>query len=71
MATEYGSLPFLEAIDFFREKLNIPTSRWADIWRDGHDTGFMIAGAAKAQLLEDFRQAVDKARATGTTWKLG
>lgn len=64
---KYGSLSFAEAIAFFGGKLNIPTERWADVWRQGHDVGFMVAGAAKAQLLEDLRDAVEKIIAEGTT----
>ena len=61
----YGSLPFNEAIAFFRTKLNIPTERWADVWREGHNSGFMVAGALKDDLLNDFRKAVDSAIAEG------
>ncbi|WDE07284.1 hypothetical protein SG34_010540 [Thalassomonas viridans] len=66
----YGSLPFAEAIEFFKEKLNVPSERWADIWRDGHNNAFMIAGAMKDDLLNDFRQAVDSAISEGKslTW---
>lgn len=67
MAGEYRSLPFAEAIAFLRAKRNIPTRRWDDVWKDGHDVGFMVAGAAKADLLNDFRQAIDRAIAEGTT----
>lgn len=67
MAVEYGSLPFDEAIAFFRGKDLVPTERWADVWRDAHDAGFMVAGAAKADLLADLKGAVDKAVAKGTT----
>ena len=65
MQARYGSLPFQESIDFFRAKKNIPTERWADVWRDGHNNGFAIAGALKDDLLNDFRQAVDLAIAEG------
>lgn len=65
MTPRYGSLPFQESIDFFRAKQNIPTERWADVWRDGHNNGFAIAGALKDDLLNDFRQAVDSAIAEG------
>jgi hypothetical protein len=64
---EYGSLPFQEAIDFFREKINIPTKKWNDLWQGEHARGFMVAGASKTELLADFRSAVDKAIAEGTT----
>jgi hypothetical protein len=65
MVVRYGSLPFEEAIDFFKNKLNIPTERWNDVWRDGHNSGFMVAGALKDDLLNDFRKAVDSAIAEG------
>lgn len=57
--------PFQEQIDFFRSKLNLPTERWDDIVRSAHDRGFMVAGAAKADLLNDLRDAVDKAIVNG------
>lgn len=63
----YGSLPFRAQIAFFRGKVNVPTAAWTDVWRDGHDTSFMVAGAYKAELLADFRAAVDKAVSSGTT----
>ena len=51
-------LPFQEQIDFFRAKLNLPTDRWDDIWKAAHDRAFVVAGAAKADLLNDLRQAL-------------
>jgi hypothetical protein len=54
------NLPFREAEDFFRAKLNIPTEKWDDIWHGEHAKGFMTAGAMKADLLADFRGAVQK-----------
>lgn len=60
-------LPFKEQSDFFRKKLNVQTSAWDDIWQAEHDRAFMVAGAAKADLLNDLRKAVDKAIATGTS----
>ncbi|HRR41530.1 MAG TPA: phage minor head protein [Syntrophales bacterium] len=61
------SLPFEEQEKFFRAKLNIPTRKWTDLWKDQHSKGFMVAGAYKADLLADFRDAVDKAITQGTT----
>lgn len=60
-------LPFDEQLKFFREKLNIPTLAWDDLWKAQHAKGFMIAGAYKADLLADFREAVEKAIEPGTT----
>lgn len=60
-------LPFHEQIDFFRKKINLPTANWDDIWQSAHDRAFVVAAAAKADLLNDLRRAVDKAISTGTT----
>jgi hypothetical protein len=60
-------LPFEEQLAFFRDKVNVPTRRWTDLWKGQHAKGFMVAGAYKAQLLDDLRAAVDKAIAAGTT----
>lgn len=65
MPVRYGSLPFEEAIAFFRQKLNMPSERWADVWRDAHNRAFMVAGATKTDLLADLRGAVDKAISEG------
>lgn len=64
---EHASLPFDEAIEFFRQKINIPTARWNDLWQGMHARGFMVAGAMKEDLLCDFRSAIDKAISQGTT----
>lgn len=59
--------PFDEQVAFFRNKLGnlIPTGKWTDVWKSAHDTGFMVAGAAKADLLADLARAVDGAIADG------
>jgi len=61
------SLPFEEAIDFFRQKLRMPTSHWTDVWRAAHSRAFMVAGAANDALLSDFQEAIQKALDQGTT----
>ncbi len=69
MATdaEWGSLPFDEAVQYFRAKLDIPTSHWDELWQAAHDRAFTVAGAASESLLADLREAVDAAIAAGTT----
>jgi hypothetical protein len=59
--------PFTEQVAFFRRKLKnlVPTQSWDDMLREAHDDGFMVAGAAKADLLTDLATAVDKAIAEG------
>ncbi|WP_439640079.1 phage head morphogenesis protein [Nevskia sp.] len=61
----YGSLPFKEQIDFFRDKLNLPTKSYTDIQGAAHDQAFVVAGAMKADLLVDLRAAVDRVVSSG------
>ena len=61
------SLPFEEAIAFFRQKTRIPTARWTDVWRTAHSHAFMVAGAATDALLKDFQDEIKKALEQGTT----
>lgn len=58
------NLPFDEQIEFFRAKLNLPTERWDDIKKGAHDRAFVVAGAMKADLLDDLRQAVSPLQRT-------
>lgn len=67
MAVNYGSLPFAEALAFFKAKLNLPTKAWDDLLGAAHDRAFVVAGAMQADLLMDLRAAVEKALAEGTT----
>lgn len=59
--------PFAEQVAFFRGKLGnlVPTKAWDDLEREQHDTGFMVAGAQKADLLSDLAAAVDRTIAEG------
>lgn len=59
--------PFAEQVAFFRSKLGnlVPTAKWDDLWKSQHDRAFMVAGAAKADLLADLAAAVDRAIAQG------
>jgi hypothetical protein len=57
--------PWAPQLEFFRAKLNLPSAAWDDIWHAAHDRAFIVAGAAKADLLQDLRTAVDKSIATG------
>lgn len=63
----FGSLPFQEQIAFFRRKLNLPTASWTDIWQAAHDHAFVVAGANRIDLVQDFRTAIDQAISEGTT----
>lgn len=67
MTANYQKLPFVEQINFFRRKINLPTESYADIYGDEHDNAFVVAGANRNDIIADFRQAVDKAIEQGTT----
>jgi len=62
-----GSVPFNEAIDHFRSKLDLPTQYYDDIIGQVHAKAFTVAGAAKASLISDIRSSVDEAIDNGTT----
>ncbi|MGQ0621348.1 MAG: PBECR2 nuclease fold domain-containing protein [Panacagrimonas sp.] len=66
-AAEYGSLPFAEQIEFFRQKVPLGTRAWTDIWEGEHARAFVVAGAMKDELLIDFKTSIDKAISEGTT----
>lgn len=67
MPVSATSLPFSEQIEFFRRKLNMPTDGWTDIYGAEHDYAFMVAGANRNALVQDFRQSVEKVIADGGT----
>jgi hypothetical protein len=54
-------LDFDEAIDFFKQKLRLPTASWTDIWQQQHDAAFVVAGAMRDDMLADFQTAIMKA----------
>ena len=58
--------PFAEQLDFFRQKLNLPSERWDDIQKAAHDRAFIVAGAMKADLVADLRESIDKSIELGT-----
>jgi hypothetical protein len=78
-----GFGPYPEAVAFFRRKLNVPTDRWTDLWKEHNAHGFMVAGVSRLSLLDDIRQQVDlavqgkidfhefKQRFTETAWRAG
>jgi hypothetical protein len=57
--------PFEVQVNYLRQKLALPTQRWDDIQGRAHDRAFVVAGAAKADLLADLHQAVIQAASEG------
>lgn len=55
------NLPFAQQIDFFKQKVNLPTQSYKDLQAQQHDKAFVVAGAMKADLLTDLNEAVLKA----------
>lgn len=51
-------LPFDEQIEFFRQKVRLPTQGYQDLTAQNHDKAFVMAGAMKADLLNDLHKAV-------------
>lgn len=60
-------LPFEEAIAFFRQKLNLTSEHWTDVWQRANARAFTVAGAGTDALVEDFRREIMKALEDGTT----
>lgn len=67
MAIEPKPVHFQEAIDFFRQKVQLPTRAWTDLWQGQHARAFVVAGATKEALVGDLYNAVAKAIEKGTT----
>lgn len=67
MSTPNPRLQFEEQLQSLRIRLGnqVPTERWTDLWHAQHDRAFMVAGAAKADLLADLAGAVEGAIAGG------
>ncbi|MEW6562750.1 MAG: phage minor head protein [Pseudomonadota bacterium] len=65
MVTNAFASPFAEQGEFFRKKINLPSERWDDIQKSAHDRAFIVAGANKADLLNDLRLSIDQCIAEG------
>lgn len=62
-------LKFQEQIDFVSQKVNLPTESHREITSRQHDRAFVVAGAMKADLLNDLHQAVNQAITDGQSFK--
>ena len=67
MSAANPRLQFEEQLQSLRIRLGnqVPTEKWTDLWKAQHDRAFMVAGAAKADLLADLAGAVQGAIAGG------
>jgi SPP1 gp7 family putative phage head morphogenesis protein len=64
---EGRSLDFEEAGEFLRQKVDLPTRAWTDMWEGQHARAFVVAGAMRDELVADFHEAVRKGIDAGTT----
>ncbi len=60
-----AQLPFGRAIEFFKNKIQLPTASWTDIWEQQHSHAYVVAGAAQDALVEDFYNAIQSAKLGG------
>lgn len=63
---DFTKLPFKQAIAYFRRKLNLPANTWKTIQGNENDWAFVIASVTNADMLADFRAAMDRYIADGT-----
>jgi SPP1 gp7 family putative phage head morphogenesis protein len=61
-------LPPEKAIAYFRAKGYAIGWRWQDVWQEAQAKAFTVAGVMKVEILQDIRQQVDKALASGQTY---
>lgn len=66
-APSANPVPFKEAIRHLREKVNLPSRVWTDLWHGMHARAFVVAGAIKGQLVADLHDAVVRAIDEGLT----
>lgn len=64
---EIGSVPFTEAIDYFRNKKLVTTKSWDEMIGDQHARSFTIAGLTEVDVLNDFHKALSDIRQRGGT----
>ena len=63
----FEPLPFQEAIDFFRNKVNISPSRFETLSADARIKAFTIADGARAQVRDSIKELLDQALSEGLT----
>lgn len=62
--------PFLEQLEFFRQKgFVLSPEGWRDVWQEAHARAFTVANVTEMDVLHDIRGALDKAMADGIPLK--
>ncbi|NLW35960.1 MAG: minor capsid protein, partial [Syntrophorhabdus aromaticivorans] len=65
----FETLPFDEAIKFFRDKTVLTPDRYRQIGAEAQAKAFSLAGVARMDVLTDVYGAIDKAISQGTTFQ--
>lgn len=65
----YRRLPFRKALDWFKQKLPIPTERWDALVEGAQEWAFTIAGVTQAQLLQEAMDLTAKAIESGELYR--
>ncbi|MBS9780884.1 MAG: hypothetical protein KGV56_00140 [Gammaproteobacteria bacterium] len=63
----FAALPFVEQLRFFKAKVNLPTETYHDTVGQQHNDAFVVAGANRQDMIDDFREAVNAAIEDGET----
>lgn len=58
-----------EAIEYFRQKIAVPTEFWAQFDAEQHDFAYTVASLTRADLLESMRFLIDQAIAEGVSFE--
>jgi SPP1 gp7 family putative phage head morphogenesis protein len=58
-----------ESLRFFRQKGLGLSFDWRDVWQEEHGAAFVVAKAMRVDILEDIREALDKAQTRGLTFQ--
>lgn len=64
---EWFRLPFVEAIEYFRQKINVPVDSYYEMEEGYHDWAFSIAHMTRADWLEAARFLIDQAITEGNS----
>lgn len=67
MPVNYGGVPFKEAIDHLKNKLNVTTEYWDDMLGPPHAKSFTVAGANQLAIVEDIHSSLIKLAKEGGT----
>lgn len=63
--TGIGTVDFKERREFLRQKVALPTHSYTDLLHQGHDRGFVVAGADRVELVEDLKDALMRSMEKG------